>query len=771
VRTGRRPSGGVSITETAALRRRLDHRDVAEAGEAHLQGARDRRRRHRQDVDFQFDLAQQLLLFDPEALLLVDDHEAEVLRPHVAREQPVGADQDVDLALLEVLEDGFGLGGGAQAGDALDPEGEVGHPLAEGAPVLLGEDRRRHQHHHLESVGGGLHGGPQRHLGLAEADVAADKAVHRPLRFHVALDRFDRLDLVGGLAVGEIRLELDLPLAVGGEGVAFARFALGVEVQQFARQRPGRFARPRLQVLPAFAAQGGERRFAPRADVAAQFRQLFGGDEDAVLAFVFEVEVVAGDATDLARLEAGEAGDAVVLVDDVVADPELGEGEPAPAAGAGRGRLLGAPAAVDEAAEGIDGEFQLGGDEALAQARLGEGERRVGAEPAAFEDADLDPVEAVAGALRLPHVVEGDDGSVAGADQFLQLRLGLLDRAGGALGAGGAEGLGLVVVADGGQRERGARVQRPGDVDVEAAGVLVLHRGDRVLPDVAQGGLDLLGGGEDDGGVVGDKVERGAELVQREELSEVGRAAFAFGRLEGGERGELAVVGVELGSGCQLDHLGLAEAALGEGREPAHRLDLVAEELDPHGAVLGRRVDVEDAAADGELAALLDLLGAFVAGGDEVLGDGPEVDLVPLGDFEARRAQGGVRHGLGEGDGGGDDDRVGFARERVEGIDAEADEVRRRGDAGGVAGAAGGVEPDPAGGEEGAQVGGEVTSGAVVGGDQERRTPREPAIVLEQRREQQRPQRRRSAQRDALAPVGGGEHATRERVNALVLGG
>ena len=47
----------------------------------------------------QLELAQQLLLLDAEALLLVDDQQAEVLRAHVAREQPVGADQDVDLAV------------------------------------------------------------------------------------------------------------------------------------------------------------------------------------------------------------------------------------------------------------------------------------------------------------------------------------------------------------------------------------------------------------------------------------------------------------------------------------------------------------------------------------------------------------------------------------------------------------------------------------------------------------------------------------------------
>src|SRR5262249_1976924 len=150
-------------------------------------------------------------------------------------------------------------------------------------------------------------------------------------------------------------LHRDLPLAVGGKGVAPARAPLGVEVEQLPGQGASRLAGPRLHVLPAFAAQRRERRFAAGPDVAAQLRELVGGDEDPVLPLVFEVEVVAGAAADLARLEPGEAGDAVVLVDDVVADPEFAEGEPA--AARARGGLLGA-AAVDEAAEGVDGEFQ-----------------------------------------------------------------------------------------------------------------------------------------------------------------------------------------------------------------------------------------------------------------------------------------------------------------------------------------------------------------------------------------------------------------------------
>ena len=60
--------------------------------------------RQREHVDLEPQRAQQLLLRDAEALLLVDDHEPELLRDHVADEHAVRADQDVDLALGEVGE-------------------------------------------------------------------------------------------------------------------------------------------------------------------------------------------------------------------------------------------------------------------------------------------------------------------------------------------------------------------------------------------------------------------------------------------------------------------------------------------------------------------------------------------------------------------------------------------------------------------------------------------------------------------------------------------
>ena len=100
----------VGADRPAALRRRLDDADVAEPGERHVQRARDGRRREGEDVDLEPELAQELLLRDAEALLLVDDHEAEILWDHVAREQAVRPDEDVDLPGRELREDALHLG-------------------------------------------------------------------------------------------------------------------------------------------------------------------------------------------------------------------------------------------------------------------------------------------------------------------------------------------------------------------------------------------------------------------------------------------------------------------------------------------------------------------------------------------------------------------------------------------------------------------------------------------------------------------------------------
>ena len=105
------------------------------------------------------------------------------------------------------------------------------------------------------------------------------------------------------------------------------------------------------------------------ADVAADLGQLVDGHEHPVRAGVLEVQVVTGDAGDGLGVKAGEAGDAVVLVDDDVAGAQVREAAQDAAAALAAWLLGGAPA-LEEPVVGDDREVELRGDEAALQPRL-----------------------------------------------------------------------------------------------------------------------------------------------------------------------------------------------------------------------------------------------------------------------------------------------------------------------------------------------------------------------------------------------------------------
>ena len=408
--------------------RRLDDRDVAQAGERHVQRPRDRRRREREHVDLEPERAQQLLLGDTEALLLVEDDEAELLRDHVAREDAMGADEHVDLAGGEVGQHLLRLGRLPEPRHHLDVEREVAEALAERVPVLLGEDRRRAEHEHLPAVDGDGERGPDGDLRLAEADVAADEPVHRPRRLEILLDGLDRPRLVVGLAVGERRLEPLEPLVREVEAGALGPLALGVEREELAGELAHRLARAGLEVLPGLAAELGEgRRLRVGADVAGELAELLVRDVEPVLAAEREEEVVAGDAGDLLRLEAEQLADAVILVDDVVADAQVGErGERAAEAGVGARRPL-----AEDLRVGQEHEPELAPDEPAARRRDREADGRVTRERSAVGvDRALDLAQQPALPQRLAAVRERDDDAVAGADEAGELVLGLGEAAG-----------------------------------------------------------------------------------------------------------------------------------------------------------------------------------------------------------------------------------------------------------------------------------------------------------------------------------------------------
>ncbi len=166
-------------------------------------------------------------------MLLVDDHQPEVLELHVLGQQLVRADDDVDAALGDTADRRRGFLGGAEARQFGELHRPLGEAVAEVLEVLLRQQRGGHEHRHLLAIGHGDEGGAQRHLGLAEADVAADQPVHRLAGLQVLDHGLDGGRLVDRLLEGETGAEGLVVLVAEAEGVTLAGGAARVEVEQF----------------------------------------------------------------------------------------------------------------------------------------------------------------------------------------------------------------------------------------------------------------------------------------------------------------------------------------------------------------------------------------------------------------------------------------------------------------------------------------------------------------------------------------------------------
>ena len=189
-------------------------------------------------------------MLDAETLLLVDDHQAEVLELDLVAEQPVGADHHIDPPGRQPIDRLGDLGIGLEAAHLRHGDREAGVAGGEGVGVLGDQQRGRHQHRDLLAVLHRLERGAHRDLGLAVADIARDQPVHRDDLLHVGLDLVDGRQLVGGLGIGERVLEFALPGRVGAKCVALGGLPGGVELDQLAGDLANGLAGPRLAGLP-----------------------------------------------------------------------------------------------------------------------------------------------------------------------------------------------------------------------------------------------------------------------------------------------------------------------------------------------------------------------------------------------------------------------------------------------------------------------------------------------------------------------------------------
>ena len=229
-----------------------------------------------------------------EALLLVHDQQTQILELNILVQQPVRADDHVQLAAFQVLDGLLLLGRGFEARQRVHMDGKIMESVQHGGVVLLNENRRRREQRRLLSVHHALEDGAQRHLGLAISNVAAQQAIHHLRLFHILFNLRNRRQLIGRFLKGERVLKLALPRRVRAERVALHGLALGVQLDQVARDFLDGALDLRLLLLPFAAGQAVELgRFALGADILLHAIHLIGGHVQLVGALIADVQEIA----------------------------------------------------------------------------------------------------------------------------------------------------------------------------------------------------------------------------------------------------------------------------------------------------------------------------------------------------------------------------------------------------------------------------------------------------------------------------------------------
>ena len=288
---------------------------VPQAGEGHVQRAGDRGSRQGQHIHLTAHFLQPLLVGHAEALLLIDDQQAQILELHAFLQQFVGADQHVHAAVSHPVQNPLALLGTGEAGEYFDFDREVLETAHGGGIVLAGQHRSRHKDGRLLAVQNTLHHGTEGHFRFAVAHVATQQAIHGAGPLHILFKVMDGPQLIVRLRVGKGLLKLHLPRGVRREGITGPLLPLGVQSDQSLGQILGGLLGPDLLLGPFRSAQFIQ--LCPlllltTADVLAHLIQLRGRHIQAVAAGVVNFNIVLLHTVHGHPLNTRKAADAVV---------------------------------------------------------------------------------------------------------------------------------------------------------------------------------------------------------------------------------------------------------------------------------------------------------------------------------------------------------------------------------------------------------------------------------------------------------------------------
>ena len=232
-------------------------------------------------------------------LFLVDDQKAQIPELDRLAEQRMGADHDIDIALGQPLLDLSQFLGRDQAGGLRDIDRKTAKTFGKILAVLPRQQRGRHHHGDLLALERDRKRRAQRHLGLAEADVAADQPVHRTAAFEVLQRGRDGPKLVLGFLIGEARAELVIDMRLHRHFRRFVQMPLGRDLDQFAGDLADAVLELCLARLPAAAAQPVQFDIGVVGAVARQQFDVLDRQEQFCFGGIMQFEAVMRRAADL----------------------------------------------------------------------------------------------------------------------------------------------------------------------------------------------------------------------------------------------------------------------------------------------------------------------------------------------------------------------------------------------------------------------------------------------------------------------------------------
>jgi hypothetical protein len=200
----------------------------------------------------------------------------------------------------------------------------TGKALAEGLEMLARQQRRRHDNGNLLAAHHRNEGRPQRHLGLAETDIAADQAVHRRALGQVVQRRVDGVELVLGFLIGEAGAEFVIGAGLDRKPGCGVQLARGGDLEQFVRHLADATLHPRLARLPGAAAEPVQLDLRFLRAVAREQFDILHRQEQLVAAGIMQFEAIVRRARRLHRLQPDKAADAVVHMHHEVACRQAG---------------------------------------------------------------------------------------------------------------------------------------------------------------------------------------------------------------------------------------------------------------------------------------------------------------------------------------------------------------------------------------------------------------------------------------------------------------